>query len=75
MDYMDRIPVDSSNITSIGYDEETTILEIEFKSGSIYAYYDVPFSLYVQLMNAPSKGKFFNTHIKMQYYDKTRKIK
>lgn len=72
---MDRIYVDSSNIASIGYDEETDVLEIEFKSGSIYAYDDVPFYLYAQLMNAPSKGKFFNTNIKKQNYDKIRKIK
>jgi hypothetical protein len=30
---MDRLPVDSSNVASVGYDEEATILEIEFLSG------------------------------------------
>ena len=39
---MIRKSVTSSDIRSIGYDDETRILEIEFHSGGIYQYYSVP---------------------------------
>lgn len=55
----------SSNIRSIGY--LNNILEIEFNDCSIYQYYDVPYTLYNQIMNAPSKGKFFAAFIKNKY--------
>lgn len=33
---MERVKVSSSNIRSIGYEESTKTLEIEFKQGSVY---------------------------------------
>jgi hypothetical protein len=64
---MDRIPVDSSNISSIGYDEETSTLEIEFHGGSVYQYLDVPLNVYEGLLNADSKGQYLAQHIKGYY--------
>ena len=49
---MNRQSVDSSNLASIGYDEENEILEIEFNHGGIYQYSDVPKDEYESLMNA-----------------------
>lgn len=51
---MNRIPVDSSNIASIGYDAEDKTLEVEFNDGGIYRYYDVPPSVHERLMSASS---------------------
>jgi hypothetical protein len=42
-------------------------LEIEFKSGRIYQYFDVPETVYQELMTAPSHGKFFNAYIRSVY--------
>jgi hypothetical protein len=68
---MDRIPVSSSNIQSIGYDDKTQILEIEFHSDGIYQYYSVPKSTFEELMNASSHGKYFHRHIKGAFaYDR-----
>lgn len=39
---MNRKSVTSSNIASIGYDETSETLEIEFKNGGVYQYFDVP---------------------------------
>ena len=39
---MNRKPVRSSNISSIGYDSESKTLEIEFHSGGVYQYFNVP---------------------------------
>ncbi len=64
---MNRIPVESTNILEIGFDEESSTLEIEFKEGSVYQYFDVPKAIYDQMMNAESKGKYLAAHIKGFY--------
>ena len=64
---MVRNPVDSSNITSIGYDKDSNTLEIEFHSGAVYQYFDVPEPIYQGIMGADSKGKYFAQHIKGYY--------
>ena len=43
---MERIPVSSSNIASLGYDAATQTLQVEFLSGSIYQYFDVPTNVF-----------------------------
>jgi hypothetical protein len=64
---MERSYVPSTNIASIGYDEATETLEVEFLTGSIYQYYNVQPNIYEQIMQAGSKGKFLNTYIKNAY--------
>lgn len=64
---MERYLVASSNIASIGYDESSQTLEVEFINGSIYQYYGVPQNMYDRLMEAGSKGKFLNTYIRNAY--------
>ncbi|MBU4299494.1 KTSC domain-containing protein [Patescibacteria group bacterium] len=64
---MKRIPISSSNVRSIGYDLRSAVLEVEFTSGDVYQYFDVPEHLYQQLMNALSKGQFLNDYIKYNY--------
>ncbi|RTY89527.1 DUF87 domain-containing protein [Flavobacterium sp. GSN2] len=64
---MERIPVKSSNIDSIGYDENTSTLEIEFLNNSIYQYFDVPQHIYQGLMQADSQGQFLAQNIKGVY--------
>lgn len=62
---MNMIPVSSSNISSIGY--EGTTLYVRFNSGGLYAYYDVPQSVYRGLMSASSHGKYLAAYIKGRY--------
>jgi uncharacterized protein len=62
-----RVQVDSSNITSVGYDEGSSTLEIEFHSGSIYQYFDVPILVYNGLMETDSKGQYLAQNIKGRY--------
>jgi len=64
---MERIPVTSSNIASIGFDEDSSTLEIEFHSGAVYQYFDVPFAVYDGLIEADSQGQYLAQHIKGQY--------
>jgi hypothetical protein len=64
---MNRDPVASSNLISVGYDEAAQTLEIEFANGTIYQYYNIGPGLYEQFMQAPSKGQFLNVYIRNAY--------
>ena len=64
---MDRIPVSSSNLVSVGYDPSSLTLEVEFKNGSVYQYFDVPDHTFQGLMQASSKGTFHSENIKYTY--------
>ncbi|MDR3635763.1 MAG: KTSC domain-containing protein [Isosphaeraceae bacterium] len=65
---MHRRPVDSTLIRSVGYDLASSVLEIEFiTEDRIYEYFDVPLSIYSELMAAESKGLYFNEYIKDMY--------
>lgn len=69
---MIRSPVASTNIVSVGYDEASETLEIEFKSGAVYQYYNVPQVIYEGLRGAPSAGQFFAYEIRDRYaYSRT----
>jgi KTSC domain len=64
---MFRAPVSSSVVASIGYNEGTKTLEIEFVSGSVYRYFGVGLDVFEDFRDASSKGAFFNEHIKDEY--------
>lgn len=64
---MNRINVSSSNISAIGYDQESQVLEIEFHDGSVYQYDGVPQSVYSDLMSAGSHGQYLHHNIKDVY--------
>ena len=61
----------SSTIHRIEYLEAEKTLEIEFRSGNVYRYYNVPtrlwkvFQLYIECEG--SAGSFFNEYIKNQF--------
>jgi hypothetical protein len=64
---MERISVNSSNVSSVGYDADSQTLEIEFNNGGVYQYSGVPESVYEGMMGADSKGKYFHANIKNTY--------
>ena len=70
---MNRQPVSSSNLRSVGYDNADLTLEVEFHHGGVYQYFDVPEDVYLDLMDATSKGKYLDRHIKERY--RFRKIR
>lgn len=65
---MDRVPVESSNLASVGYEPGTATLEIEFHKSGIYQYFGVPAHVHEELMAAASKGTYFDQHIKKVGY-------
>jgi hypothetical protein len=66
---MDRHAVESSMALSIGYEPITRTLEIEFRSGEVWQYCDVPEKVYYEMIGT-SIGKYFQENIKNQYIDK-----
>jgi hypothetical protein len=51
----------------VGFDPESRVLEIEFRQRGVYRYYQVPWSVYEDLVLSDSKGKFFDEHIRNIY--------
>lgn len=70
---MNRLKVSSSNLASIGYDSSSNTLQIEFNSGTIYNYSNVPEIIYDELMSASSHGKYFHANIRTDF--RCRKIR
>jgi hypothetical protein len=62
-----RTPVRSTVIAAVGYDAQTAVLEVEFRSGDVYRYFAVPPSVHRALIEAESPGAYFNTHISDHY--------
>lgn len=58
---------ESSNIARFRYEVETLTLEVEFKNGNIYQYFDLPEPVYVAFCQAASKGTFLNQNIRGVY--------
>jgi KTSC domain len=69
---MERKPVESSQLVSVGYDPKTSTLEIEFRSGSTYQYFDVLPETHEALINAKtpeggSVGRYFGQQIRGKF--------
>ena len=64
---MKRVPIRSSVIRSAGFDSSTGTLEIEFVTRLIYQYQRVPRVRFKSLIEASSKGRYFNANIRDKY--------
>jgi KTSC domain len=61
---MDKQRTESSVIGAVGH---SRVLEIQFESGRVYQYFGVPENVFREMLNAESKGKYFNAHIRGKY--------
>jgi hypothetical protein len=61
---MKKQEVESSVIRAVGH---TRVLEVEFESGRVYQYYDVPENVYNEMLASDSKGRYFNQHIRGKF--------
>lgn len=59
--------VDSSNVEAVGYDEDSSTLQVEFKNGATYQYFDVPENIFFGLRDADSVGGYLAARIKGAY--------
>src|SRR5207247_1423708 len=71
---MERVPLRSRAVASVGYDADTRALVVEFSSGRVYRFRDVPASVYDSLLRVPNKGVYVARSIngRYEYEDVTR---
>jgi hypothetical protein len=62
-----RRPVESSSLVSVGYERGSRTLEVEFRKGGVYRYFEVPATLHESLLRATSKGRFFATEVRDRF--------
>jgi KTSC domain len=55
---MEMIPVASSNVLAIGYDQKNKLLRVEFHNGHLYEYSAVPVAVFDAFLESNSKGSF-----------------
>ena len=56
-------PVESSTIQAVGYRETMSTLEVVFNSDKTYGYFEVPKTVYLQLMASESKGSYMLSYV------------
>ena len=64
---MQRTVVESSCLEAVGYDHANLVLEVQFKNGHVYRYFNVPYVAVEQLMTARSLGRHFNSNIRDRF--------
>jgi len=64
---MERTPVESKSVASVGYDSERFELEVEFHNGRVYRYEQVPIAASRLLLQAPSVGEYINKVVKPRF--------
>jgi hypothetical protein len=62
-----RVFVESACITSVAFDSETRVLQLEFTNGLVYEYLDVSAAVCSDLLSAPSKGAFVTRFIRGRF--------
>ncbi len=64
---VEMVAVSSSNVESVGYDENLQILYIRFLNGSLYIYKGVPAGEFQGILNAASVGSYLHRNVKNIY--------
>ena len=64
---MPRIVLHSSLLQAAAYQGQFAQLDVELISGSVYRYFSVPENIYQGLLQAESKGRYFNYHIRNRF--------
>lgn len=57
----------STMLYAAGYDAEKEVLDVVFRSGGVYRYFDVPLSVYEGLLKSPSVGRYMWDHVLRVY--------
>ena len=64
---MNRTTVGSPGIAQVGYEEGSETLEIEFVSGKIFQFYNVPLKLFDNLMKSSQKEVYYESNILVRF--------
>jgi hypothetical protein len=64
---MDTTRVKSTTLTAVAYDGRRALLQLQFRDGTTYHYFGVPAQTHQELLDADSKGSYFNRRIRTQF--------
>jgi hypothetical protein len=64
---MQRVALNSTLLQSAGYQDQLTLLELEFHDGAVYQYFPVSPQTFQELLQAQSKGAYFNASIRHRF--------
>ena len=64
---MQPVQLQSKTLASALYHPRRRQLELEFRSGKRYLYFQVPSQCYRELLRADSKGGYFNRNIRNRF--------
>jgi KTSC domain len=64
---MGRIELQSTSLKAADYQFRNAWLEVEFRTGAVYRYFGVPAWIYQEFLEAESKGRYFNQHIRNRF--------
>lgn len=59
--------VESTTLATVSYDDAQELLQLEFCSRAVYQYFSVPTTVYQSLLDASSKGRYFNRAIRGRF--------
>jgi hypothetical protein len=59
--------VESATLATVSYDETHGLLQLEFCSRAVYQYFSVPAVVHESLLDAASKGRYFNQAIRGRF--------
>jgi hypothetical protein len=59
--------VESTTLSTVAYDEVRELLQLGFCSRAVYQYFGVPVAVHQALLDAPSKGWYFNHAIRGRF--------
>lgn len=64
---IERQPVVSGNLKSVGFDAATSTMDVEFSSGRVYRFLNVPPTVHKDLIGAESVGSFFARNVRGKF--------
>jgi len=67
---VERQPVKSRILRSVGYDGVSKILEIEFTNGEVYRFSNVPQKVHADLIRSAEIGKYFTDKVRSRFQAK-----
>lgn len=62
--YTERVALESTLLAAATYDPDRSQLQLDFHDGARYIYSPVSPVIFAELIQAPSKGRFFNRYIR-----------
>jgi len=64
------VPVESTTVATVAYHEARELLQLKFCGGAVYEYFGLPAAVHQALLDASSRGRYFNHCIRDRFPDR-----